>query len=251
MAKDTIILSADTSNLKFSIALLIGVNPEQPVVSPSNQGRGPELVEQFTSIAPGRQSSDMLLEIDKLLSRHSYGIEDVDLFSVGLGPGSFTGLRIGVTTIRAMALALKKPIIGIPSIDALAYAVADNNQDICVIIDAKQAKVYACFYKQNKGIIKPAGKILLLPIDELLARVKAPALFTGDAIALYKEPILKANIAGVNFTSEEAWLPKAAIIGALGFGKWKKRYRDSVFTLAPLYIYPKECSIKNAGKHSS
>ena len=240
MAKDITILSADTSSLRFSIALLKGASPEQ--------SRGAELVEQFTSATPGRQSSDMLLEIDKLLLRNSSSIEDIDLFSVGLGPGSFTGLRIGLTTMRAMALALKKPIIGIPSIDALAHAVAYDNPDICVIIDAKQAKVYARFYKQSKNIIKPASKILLLPFDRLLARVKGPVLFTGDAIELYKEAILKANIPGVNFTSEETWSSEAAVIGALSFSKWKKRQKDNVFTLSPLYIYPKECSISKHRK---
>ncbi len=232
MAKDITILSADTSSLKFSIALL----------------KGAELTEQFTSLTPGRQSSDMLLEIDRLLSKNALNIEDIDLFCVGLGPGSFTGLRIGLTTMRAMALALKKPIIGVPSIDALAHAVACNESDICVIIDAKQAKVYARFYKQSKDTIKPVSKILLLPIDKLLARVKAPVLFTGDAIALYKEAILKANIPGVNFTSEETWSSEAAVIGILSFSKWKKRYKDNVFTLSPLYIYPKECSISKHRK---
>ena len=240
MAKDITILSADTSSLKFSIALLKGACPEH--------SRRAELVEQFTSVTPGRQSSDMLLEIDRLLSRNLSGIEDIDLFSVGLGPGSFTGLRIGLTTMRAMALALKKPIIGIPSIDALARAVAYDNPDICVIIDAKQAKVYARFYKQSKNTIKPTSKILLLPINKLLARVKGPVLFTGDAIELYKEAILKANIPGVNFTSKETWSSEAAVIGALSFSKWKKRQKDNVFTLSPLYIYPKECSISKHRK---
>jgi len=228
MAKDTIILSVDTSSLKFSIALL----------------KGGELIAQFISSVPNRQSSDMLPEIDKLLSRHSYGIEDIDLFSVGLGPGSFTGLRIGVTTMRAMAIALKKPIIGIPSIDALALAVTDNHSDICVIIDAKQGKIYGRFYKQSRGAIRPVSKILLVPIDKLLARIKAPTLFLGDAITLYKEAILKTRIQGLSFAPEKTCYPEAAIIGNLSFSKWKKRYRDNIFTLSPLYIYPKECSIR-------
>ena len=250
MAKDITILSADTSSLRFSIALLKAASLEQSRRACPEQGRRAELVEQFTSATPGRQSSDMLLEIDKLLSRNSFSIEDIDLFSVGLGPGSFTGLRIGLTTMRAMALALKKPIIGIPSIDALAHAAADSSPDICVIIDAKQTKVYARFYRQRKNIIKPASKIFLLPIDKLLARVKGPVLFTGDAIALYRDDILRSNIPGVDFTPEETWSSEAAIIGALSFSKWKKRYRDNVFTLSPLYIYPKECSISKHRKKS-
>jgi tRNA threonylcarbamoyladenosine biosynthesis protein TsaB len=233
MAKDTIILSADTSSPKFSIAL----------------SRGAGLIAQSVSSAPDRQSSDMLLEIDRLLSRHSYGIEDIDLFSVGLGPGSFTGLRIGVTTMRAMAFALKKPIIGIPSIDALAHAVTgDRAPDICVIIDAKQGKIYGRFYKQGRGAVKPVSRILLVPIDKLLAGIKAPMLFSGDAIALYRGVISKARIRGVSFALEKIRYPEAAIIGNLSFSKWKKRYRDNIFTLSPLYIYPKECSINRRRK---
>lgn len=234
MAKDIIILSTDTSSLNFSIAL----------------SRGAELMDRFTSTIPGRQSSDMLLEIDKFLSKNAFGIEDVDLFSVGLGPGSFTGLRIGVTTMRAMALALKKPIIGIPSIDVLAHAAGGKKSDICVVIDAKQGKVYARLYKQSKDNIKPASKILLLSIDKLLARIKVPMFFLGDAIALYKENILKAGIKEISLAPEKAWSPDAAIIGALSFSKWKKKYKDNIFTLSPLYMYPKECSIKKYKKKS-
>lgn len=234
MAKDTIILSADTSSLKFSIALL----------------RGAEPIAQFISSGPDRQSSDMLLEIDRLLSGYSYDIEDIDLFSVGLGPGSFTGLRIGVTTMRAMAFGLRKPIIGIPSIDALAHAVTDRGPDICVIIDAKQGKVYGRFYKESRSAIRSVSKIFLLPIDKLLARIRGPMLFSGDAIALYKEAILRANIQGVSFAPEKRWHPEAAIIGNLSFNRWKKRYKDNIFTLSPLYIYPKECSIKRHRKKS-
>ncbi len=234
MAKDIIILSADTSSLKFSIALL----------------KGAELIAQFTSSAPNRQSSDMLPEIGKLLSSHSYGIEDIDLFSVGLGPGSFTGLRIGVTTVRAMAFVLKKPIIGIPSIDALAHSVTGNQSDICVIIDAKQGKVYGRFYKRSRAGIRPVSKILLVPIDKLLTGIKTPTLFLGDAIALYKEAILKTGMHRVIFTPEKNCCPEAAIIGNLSFGKWKKRYRDNIFTLSPLYIYPKECSVSKRRKKS-
>ncbi len=232
MAKDTIILSIDTSSLKLSIALL----------------KGRELMGRFSSSRPNSQSSGMLDEIDRLLSRHSCAIDDIGAFSVGLGPGSFTGLRIGITMMRAMALALKKSIVGVPSIDATAAGCAGNHKDICVIIDAKQSKVYARLYRQHKAGYRPASRILLISIDKLIARIRKPTLFTGDGLSTYKEAILKSKIPGLSFAPEEKWYPDAAVIGSLGFDKTLKGEKDNVFTLSPLYIYPKECSIKKRKK---
>ena len=232
MVKDTIILSADTSSLKFSIALLKGV----------------KLIAQYFSKGPNRQSSDMLPEIGRLLSENSHKIEDIGLFSIGIGPGSFTGLRIGITAMRAMAFALRRPVIGIPSIDAIAYAVTSEEADTCVIIDAKQEKLYVRFYRKRGPAIKPIGKIELLSIERLLARIKRPVLFAGDGIAIYKDVILKAKLPRVNFAAYDKWFPKASAIGKLSFDKLKQGHRDSVLTLSPLYIYPKECSIRKQRK---
>lgn len=232
MAKDTIILSVDTSSLNFSIALL----------------KGAKLIAEYFSKNPKRQSSDMMPEIERLLSENSYRIEDIGLFCVGTGPGSFTGLRIGITAVRAMALALKRPIIGVPSIDAMAYAVAGKGQDVCIIIDAKQEKLYARFYKNNRFGLKAVGKIELLSAEKLVKKIKRPVLLAGDGITVYKDFILKEKAAQVSFADCDKWFPMASIIGKLGFSRLKQGRRDSVFTVSPLYIYPKECSIKKHRK---
>lgn len=226
--KGMIILSADTSSDKFSLAVL----------------RGNDIVARFNAVSANRQSSDMLPEIDRLLTGNSLNINDIGLFCVGLGPGSFTGLRIGVTIMRTMALALKRPIAGIPSIDAIAHNARACKKDICVIIDAKQRKVYARIYRFKKGILAPAGRIMLLEIEEFLSRVKSQVLFLGDGIKIYKDIILKSGISRDSLTPEAIWYPQAETIGMLGQRKIKSRGKDNVFTLAPLYIYPKECQIK-------
>ena len=226
--KGMIILSADTSSDKFSLAVL----------------RGNDIVARFNAVSPNRQSSDMLPEIDRLLTGNSLNIKDIGLFCVGLGPGSFTGLRIGVTIMRTMALALKRPITGIPSIDAIAHNVPAGKKDVCVIIDAKQRKVYARIYRFKKGILVPAGRIMLLEIEELLRRLKSPVFFLGDGIKIYKDVILESGLSRDSLGLESTWYPQAETIGRLGQGKIKNEGKDNVFTLAPLYIYPKECQIK-------
>lgn len=223
-----ILLSADTSSARFSIALL-------------KEGM---LVDEFESESSNAHSSDLLTEIDRLLSKNSYDIKDIEGFCVGLGPGSFTGLRIGITTIKGLALSLKRPITGVPSIDSLAYNLLGHKGRVCAIIDAKQKKLYSRVYTCNGKSIDPKTGFLLLGIDELLNKLKAPAIFLGDGVGLYKDYIMEEMGSKARFGPEATWYPKAAIIGKLGYERLKTGKKDNVFSLAPLYIYPKECQIK-------
>lgn len=226
------ILSVDTSSAEFSVALL-------------EEGM---LIDEFESDSPNQHSSSLIPAIDRLLSKNCCDIEKIDAFCVGLGPGSFTGLRVGITTMRALALALKKPIAGVTSIDSLAYNLLGYEGNICAIIDAKQKKVYARVYNCKGKKITPCGKYLLLKPDELMLMIKKPTMFIGDAIALYRGDIIKAAKIPVNFAPEAAWYPKAAIVAKLGWQRIKSGKKDNVFSLLPLYIYPKECQ---ARKHRS
>lgn len=228
MDQDLILLSADTSSSRFSIALL----------------KGYRLIDGFESKPFNRHSSDLLPEIEKLLSKNSYLLKDMDAFCVGLGPGSFTGLRVGLTITRGMALALNKPIVGIPSIDGLAYNLFGQKGKLCPIIDAKQNKVYVRIYSGGKKGPRPKSKILLLGIKELLSRVKEPTTFLGDGIRLYRNDILQELGKKARFAPESLWSPKAAITGRLGLERLKAGRKDDPFSLSPLYIYPKECQVR-------
>jgi tRNA threonylcarbamoyladenosine biosynthesis protein TsaB len=227
MERDMITLSADTSSDKFSIAVLDKYS----------------IISRFRSTTANRQSSDMLPEIKRLLARSSLDIKDIRLFCIGLGPGSFTGLRIGITIMKSMAFVLKKPLIGIPSIDAIAFNAPQDTKDICVIIDARQNKLYVRFYKRKNGSLRSSGRIMLLGINEVIAKAGSTELFLGDGIKPYRDSILKAGFSQDSIAHEQMWYPAAEAIGKLGINKFKTKGRDNVFTLAPLYIYPKECQV--------
>jgi len=222
------ILSADTSSPRFSIALL----------------ENNKTIDQYEPKDLNMHSSDLLPAIDKLLSKSSYKIKNIDAFCVGIGPGSFTGLRIGVTTMRALALALEKPIVGVSSIDAIAYNLTGEISRISVIIDAKQSKVYSRFYRHKNKQIMPEAKVRLLSIEELLKKIKTPITFLGDGLKVYKDNIISIGLEGISFALESDWYPKAANIGMLGYEKLRLKKKDNVLKLSPLYIYPKECQIK-------
>jgi tRNA threonylcarbamoyladenosine biosynthesis protein TsaB len=230
-----IILSADTSSDRFSLALL----------------RDNTTIARFKADCPQRQSSDMLPEIENLLSENSLDIHDIDLFCIGLGPGSFTGLRIGITIMRALAFSTKKPIVGVLSIDAIAGNAHAYKNNVCVIIDAKQQKLYARFYEFMEKGMRPRGKVMLAGIKEILDRVKNPILFLGDGIDVYKDKLLDYGLSHESMLTSDTWYPDAATIGSLAKDKMEAKGGDNVFTLSPFYVYPRECQIKRKNPRGS
>ncbi|NQT90931.1 MAG: tRNA (adenosine(37)-N6)-threonylcarbamoyltransferase complex dimerization subunit type 1 TsaB [Candidatus Omnitrophica bacterium] len=228
MGKDTILLAADTSSPRFSIALL----------------EGTRLIAEIRPQQVNRHSSDLIPRIEGLLLENSYSVTDIDAFCVGLGPGSFTGLRVGLTTMRGLAMSLKKPIVGIPSIDAIANSLSGRKGQICVIIDAKQKKVYARIYKGIGSRIVPKGRISLFKAEELMARITEPTIFLGDGVDVYRKYIVYILSIGAEFAPEPFWHVRAAIVGRLGVERLCSGKRDNVFSLSPLYIYPKECQVR-------
>lgn len=222
------LLSADTSSRRFSIALLDNTR----------------LVDEFIAETPDRHSSALLPEIERLLSKNSFDIEEIDAFCVGLGPGSFTGLRIGLTTIRGLAMALKKPLVGVASIDVIAHNLIGHDGIICPIIDAKQGNVYARLYRSGKDAMMAKSGFLLLTIDSLLKKIRCKTIFLGDGLLAYRAIIEEKKAYPVEFAPETFWYPNAGVLGYLGLKRLKSRGGDNPFKLAPLYIYSRECHIR-------
>lgn len=200
---------------------------------------GKDIIIEETHLLERRHSSLLIPKIKEMLEKVNFSIGGVDAFVIGLGPGSFTGLRIGVSAVKGFGIATKKPCVGVASIDAIAMN-ADGEEGIVVpVIDAKRQNVYSAIYK--KGVKK--SKYLLLKIDELLKKTKGPVVFLGDGIDLYRERIEKRNKKAV-FLGKEYWYPKASNLIRLGLGKLKKHKKTDLSRLNPIYLYPKDCQVR-------
>lgn len=221
------ILGIDTSSSNLSIAL----SDDKTIILSESQ-----FVER-------RHSSVLVPKIQAMLQKAGIAINRIDGFIVGLGPGSFTGLRIGVSTVKGFGLALGKPCVGIASIDAIAM----NNTLACdmviPIIDAKRGQVYACIYKREGNKFIRLTQFLLLPVDELLKKVKGRPVFLGDGLKLYRGSIERFNKSAI-FLGEDCWYPKAEHLIMLGFDNIKRHKNTSMEKLKPLYLYPKDCQVK-------
>jgi tRNA threonylcarbamoyladenosine biosynthesis protein TsaB len=190
--------------------------------------------------APKSHSSLLMPMIEKLLKKARLGLGDIDGFCVGVGPGSFTGLRIGVATVKGLAYVTGKPVAAVPTFDAIARNGKLTAGIICPVLDARKQKVYGCFYRSDgRGSVKRISRYLLLPVQELLKRCeKYDNLYLLGDYAERMAPLLaKAKII------KTSWHPKAEEVSMIALDNFNKGRVVSVERLEPMYIYSRECDI--------
>ncbi|MBU1869046.1 MAG: tRNA (adenosine(37)-N6)-threonylcarbamoyltransferase complex dimerization subunit type 1 TsaB [Candidatus Omnitrophica bacterium] len=197
------------------------------------------------NVETGKKLSGLItLTIERVLKALGLGVGDIDYFAVGLGPGSFTGMRVGASTIKGLSWVMKKPVIGISTLDIIAENAAPTSNDVVPIIDAKRGLVYCAIYKKASGVIaKRKSPYLLLTFKELSCKLKANSLLFGDACEVYRQDILK-DVKGAVILDKEHWYPKAHNIIKLALERQKAKKISNAFKIEPIYLYPKECQIK-------
>jgi tRNA threonylcarbamoyladenosine biosynthesis protein TsaB len=208
------------------------------------------------NLEAGTRLSDLLMPtIKRILDNLGWNACDIDYFACGLGPGSFTGLRVGMSAVKGMAWTVRKPVIGVPTLDTIANNAPNRDGIIMPVIDAKRNLVYSGIYKVKDGIPERAAPYMLLGIDELLKKIKTKIFrgkqnnifICGDGINLYKEKIL-GNFSGVSLMDKDCWYPKGHNIIKLALEKIKEKKIGNPFNIKPVYLYPKECQIRKHEK---
>jgi tRNA threonylcarbamoyladenosine biosynthesis protein TsaB len=205
-------------------------------------------------VLEGVLSSSIIPTIEQVLKQSKIPFKKLDGFVVGLGPGSFTSLRVGLATVKALAYATGKPAVGIPSLDAIALSVAGETCDeICVIADARRNLLYTRLYEKNRAGLKAKTKALLINLKDLLDQVQGRTLFVGDGIALYRQEIERryAEATKINptdcqplFADEKFWFPQAEAVAQLAWLRFQKKKFDKRDILLPLYLYPEDCQVQ-------
>ena len=200
------------------------------------------------NINAGKRHTELLVPtIKKALARAKLSLKEIDYLAVGLGPGSFTGLRIGLATIKGFAAALEKPVVGLPTLDVLARnALPADNKIVCPVIDAKRNLLFTALYKADSKKLKRTSIYLLISIDELLKKIdrRATVVFLGDGLRVYQER-LKQKLRNSIFLKEDVWYPEAQKLIELAGELIDKGKTSDAKRLKPIYLYPKECQIKN------
>ena len=159
---------------------------------------------------------------------------------VGLGPGSFTGIRIAAATVKGFAASLNNKVAGVPTMDAIVRNFPPEEKRVAPLLDARKNKVYSCIYERKEGEIKRLTDYLLTTMDELLESLEEEVFFCGDAVAKYEEKLKKHP--RVQYDKDADWYPRAREIGKIGL-KNPEYIIDDPGAIEPLYLHAKECNI--------
>ena len=187
----------------------------------------------------------LIEHIRRVLMALRIKLKDLDYLAVGIGPGSFTGLRIGLSTIKGLGLVINKKIIGISTLDIIAYNALESDRGlyICPILDARRGFLYTTLYKKDNLSLKRLFPYRLLRIKDLVKMTPKGTVFLGDGLNLYKQTIM-LKVKNSVILDEEFFLPKATNIIRLALEYIKENRFIELNKLKPIYLYPKECQIQ-------
>ncbi len=135
-------------------------------------------------------SQTLLPLIAEAFTKANLTLDDMDYIAASVGPGSFTGLRIGAATVKGLALPTNKRVVPVPTLDALAYTIFETENIICPIMDARRNQVYTCFYTWKNGELHPLSEMMAEDIDTVIEKAKAfekKVIFVGDGVAVHEE----------------------------------------------------------------
>lgn len=217
-----IILSVDTSTESASCAVL-----------------DDEKLLGETSFNYKKQHSVILMDmIEDLLSKLHIDISEIDGFVVSKGPGSFTGLRIGMAAVKGLAFGCNKPLVSISTLDSLAFNMAFSEGIICPIMDALRNNVYTGLYNFNGEVLNKITDNIVVSIDELAAMLSSEGkavYFVGDGIYKFKD-FFKEKLSNCYFAPTHLNIAKAASLGELGLKLLEAGVSEDLNTCTPIYL---------------
>lgn len=226
------ILTIDTSTHLGSVALVVKT----------------ELKAQFDLNLPLTHNQRLINSLKALLDFAGVALAEIDLLAVVKGPGSFTGIRIGVATAKGMAYALQKPLIGVNGLDVIAHNFPYTPHLICPVIDARKRQVFTAFYEAENGKIKRISDYSSICPEDLLKGIRRKTIFAGTGVAVYGEIIKQKMKERCLFPPPHLHRLHPQVIATLALEKLKKGEKTDPTSLVPFYIRPSDAELNKKVK---
>jgi tRNA threonylcarbamoyladenosine biosynthesis protein TsaB len=215
------VLAVETSTLAGGVAVV----------------EGERLVAEYLLDVSVTHSERLLSAIDRVLADAGWRPRDLQGLAVAIGPGSFTGLRVGISTVKGLALALGVPVAAVPTLDGMAAAMPWVALPICPVLRARRNEVYAAFYRWDGEGPRRESEYLALPPDELSARLAGPTLLIGDGADAVQSPHARR-------APPPRRVPSPACVAVLGRARLALGEMVSATGLMPLYLRPSEAELR-------
>lgn len=177
------------------------------------------LLAEYTVNYKKTHSQTLLPMLDAIAKMIDLDLNELDAIAIAKGPGSFTGLRIGSATAKGLGLALEKPLIEVPTIDALAYNLYDTDKLICPLMDARRSQVYTGIYRFEDHRLVTVYAQMAIPVAdliEMLNSLKEEVIFLGDGVAPYRRMLDEGITVAHSYAPAHINKQRAAAVGALG-----------------------------------
>lgn len=217
--------------------LVLGIEtstPQASVVIGSEQG-----VVSGAVVSRGATYNEFLLPAIRFsLDQAGLGFRNIGGIAVGLGPGFFTGMRVGVATAKALAQTLSVPIVGLPSLDTLAYGVRYSHKTICAVLDARRQEVFTAFYRSSPGGIQRMTDHRVERPEQLATGIASrpeEVLMVGNGALLYRE-VFEDLGSAVEFGTMAHAFPEASAVVELALPRMFREEFDPLYELKPLYL---------------
>jgi tRNA threonylcarbamoyladenosine biosynthesis protein TsaB len=240
------ILGIDTATVTASVAL---VEDGRLVLEEICDGeiRGPS---HSSPVERANHAQTLLPLVDRVLKKASVPLEGINALAISIGPGSFTGLRIGLSTVKGLAYACAIPVVAVPTLLAVALRVTGWQGLICPFLDARKKEVYAAlFRKRDESLVRLTGDLVDSPERVVKAVPSSPeesCLFIGEGTRIYGDVINEHLADRGLITLGEGYPSIASAVAQVAVEKVQNNSFDVLGSLVPLYLRPPEAELRKS-----
>ena len=191
-----------------------------------------------------RHAETVVLQIDRLMKTAGVRLDDVDCFACGIGPGSFTGLRVGLAAVKALMMSRRAVCFTISTLDLIAQNALEvqtgEHAHVHVLVDARQSRYYTAHYIWRDRQLIKQGADRILNIQEIIPNIKEGSVILGDGIPSFTSTDISKHLKGIKFLPNAAWYPRAAEIVQLVVEGSPLLTEADIRGLKPAYLRPTE-----------
>ncbi len=202
------------------------------------------LCSEYTLNVEATHSERLLPTIERMLCDARIELGSLSGFAVSIGPGSFTGLRIGLSTVKGLAYATGLPVVGVPTLEALASGLSFAAEPVCPILDARKQEVYAALFQWEHGrLVRLMDDSAVAP-EALCEKIHRPTIFLGDGLLTYGELLQRLLGDRLLVPAAPGRGARPAWVAELGRRRLLRGERDPIETLVPAYLRPSEAELR-------
>ena len=192
----------------------------------------------------GQTHSRFLMQaVDSALMLSRLALSDIDVFAATRGPGSFTGLRIGISTVKGLAFGSGKPVVGVSSLEALAYQAPGCASRVCVMLDARRSEVYWCLYEYQHDRLSPITGEQVGSVNDLLEQIEGPCVAVGNAALLYADQLHEKFGSAIQLAPAVCHEIQPDTVAQLAWARFQQGEVEDPDSFVPVYLRKSDAQI--------